>query len=108
MDRTYMPDSWVILRFESKEYGAVDKVLAAFIGGYTQGNSWKLSSGIVSVDYSEGIYTMPQASGSTYVCYENSERLSGMISGIYDGFLKQLEGTGSTAKLILMQDYLRE
>jgi hypothetical protein len=105
MSRTYVPDCWVIVRFESKEFGTVDKILASFYGGYTQGNSWKLSSGIVGVEYADGVYTMPQASGSTYVCYKNSERLGGMAVGVYDDFLKQLEGTDSTVKIVTMEDY---
>jgi hypothetical protein len=98
----------VLVRLESKEFGVVDKILASFYGGYTQGNSWKLSSGIISVEYADGVYTIPQTSGSTYICYENSERLAGMAKGVYNDFLRQLEGTDSTIKIVSMKDYLRE
>jgi hypothetical protein len=51
------------------------------------------------------VYTIPQTSGSTYICYENSERLAGMAEGVYNDFLRQLEGTDSTIKIVPIKEY---
>jgi hypothetical protein len=65
----YSPDSWVPLLLESDQ-GKIYKILAGWRGGFTQGDSWKLSSGIesISVQQRDGyrVLTMPQYSGSTY------------------------------------------
>jgi hypothetical protein len=108
MNQTYVPDCWVLVRLESEEFGVVNKILASFYGGYPQGNSWKLSSGIISVEHSDDVYTISLTSGSTYICYENSERLAGMAENVYNDFLRQLEGTESTIKIVSMDDYFKE
>jgi hypothetical protein len=83
---TYYPDSWKIVAIDSAEHGKNYKVLASWYGGFTAGDSWKLSSGIESVSYANGVYTMPQSSGSVYVLYENNEHISGIMGGVFMTF----------------------
>ncbi len=62
----YHPDSYSILLH--KPSGDI-KVFAGWHGGYTTGDSWKLSSGTVSTeeDISTGTWKFLQYSGSCYI-----------------------------------------
>lgn len=107
MSRAYQPDDWVIVLLDSKEFGKVYKVLAGWYGGYTQGDSWKLSSGIEGLEVGDKLYTMPQSSGSTYICHKNNERMSGLMSGVFASFAKQAEETKTfTISVVKMSDFL--
>lgn len=108
MRSTYQPDSWHIVVITSEDNGAVYKVLAGWSGGYTTGSSWKLSSGIEGVTRGDdGIYTLPQSSGSTYYLHENAERMSGIMLGTFSNFAAQAEETGDfTIKVIEMTEFL--
>ncbi len=87
---TYTPDYWVIVEISSIDYGVVRKILAGWTGGYTTGNSWKLSSGNLP-EYTDGDFIVfPQESGSVYRCHKNSQRLSGYTASILDGFIKDI------------------
>lgn len=46
----YTPSCWVIVKFTSPEHGVIYKVLAGGGGGYLNGHTWKLSSGITKVE----------------------------------------------------------
>ena len=66
----YNPDNWVVVYFktENPHY----RVVAGWGGGYTTGNSWKMSSGIVGVTINEDKFTFTGYSGSTYLCHKDS------------------------------------
>ena len=78
----YTPDNWVIIKLDSEEYGVVYKVLAGWSGGFTDGDSWRMNSGIIEVRESEDYYDFIGDSGSVYRCYKEAERLSMMTSSI--------------------------
>ncbi len=84
------PDRWIVVTLSSPKYGDVDKVLASWSGGYLHGDSWKLNSGISSVEETPDYYDFHGTSGSVYRCYKQSYGLSGVSAGI----LKQLEESG--------------
>jgi hypothetical protein len=111
---TYYPDSWKIVVIDSVKHGKVYKVLASWYGGFTQGDSWKLSSGIESMQITEGkyserlgrnskIYTMPQASGSVYVLYENCEHISGIMSGVFRSFADEAENSNGAFTIQMVE-----
>lgn len=88
--QTYTPDTWVILLFDSPEYGKIHKVFSGWRGGYTQGDSWKLSSGIKTFVSKGEFYSSLQHSGSTYNLYKQSEKLSGYQSSILAGWMEKM------------------
>jgi len=61
----YKPDNWVVVR--SPQDGHM-RVLAGWSGGYTQGSSWRLNSGIVSCEETEHTFTFRGYTGSSYAC----------------------------------------
>tara|TARA_B100000674_G_scaffold384027_1_gene327282 strand:+ start:2388 stop:2732 length:345 start_codon:yes stop_codon:yes gene_type:complete len=66
---TNKPDKWVIIKLLGKdETTPLYKVFATWYGGYLGGDTWKLNSGIRSVEDNGDSYTFHGYSGSEYVC----------------------------------------
>jgi hypothetical protein len=70
MAGTYYPDNWVIIKLKGSDPHY--RVLAGWSGGYTQGSSWQLNSGITRVEETENEYLFYGSSGSCYVCGKSS------------------------------------
>ena len=103
---TYTPDSWVIVRIQYEKYGTIYKVLAGWSGSYLYGASWKLSSGIVTFEDKGKYYDSLQDSGSTYVLYKSSERMSAIMASTFASFEEQLKGNDGTIEVIDSGDYM--
>ena len=103
---TYTPDSWVIVKIQSEKYGTIYKVLAGWSGSYLYGASWKLSSGIVTFEDKGEHYESLQDSGSTYILYKSSERMSAIMASTFASFEKQFKGEDGTIKVIDSGDYV--
>jgi hypothetical protein len=67
----YYPDKWVVVKVSSDK-GTHYRVFATWSGGYLQGDSWKLNSGIERVEVDGDTYNFIGASGSSYFCNKNS------------------------------------
>ena len=103
---TYTPDSWVIVKIQSEKYGTIHKVLAGWAGSYLYGASWKLSSGIVTFEDKGEHYESLQDSGSTYILYKSSERMSAIMASTFASIEEQLKGNGGTIEVIDSGDYV--
>jgi hypothetical protein len=90
----YHPDAWVIIKITS-DSGTFYKVLAGWYGGYANGDSWKINSGITKVDKVDGVYQFSGYSGSSYFCHEDIERLTGLTAGVLASYQKDVEGTAT-------------
>ena len=86
----YVPDRWVILEIDVSNSNS-RKILSGWYGGYTQGDSWRLSSGIVDVKEYKSYYEVINHSGSIYTLYKNSEGMSSYMQDIYNSWIKQDE-----------------
>jgi hypothetical protein len=62
-----IPDRWTIIRIDNNG-NIIHKVFASWSGGYLDGDSWKLNSGITKVDSDEDNYYFYGVSGSCYKC----------------------------------------
>lgn len=87
---TYTPDVWEIIKVAECDQPPMYKVLAGWYGGYTNGDSWKISSCICSCTEDEHWYHFHNHSGSTYSCHKESKRTSGLTSNIYEYYKKEL------------------
>ena len=103
---TYTPDSWVIVKIQSEKYGTLYKVLAGWSGSYLYGASWKLSSGIVTFEDKGEHYESLQDSGSTYILYKSSERMSAIMASTFASFKEQLKGNDGAIEVIDSGDYV--
>lgn len=103
--REYIPDTWVVIKFEQLDQEPTYKVFAGWYGGFTQGDSWKLNSGIVKTTQdADGWYEFEGYSGSVYRCHPNNYRMSGYQTGIYSGWAKQAEERPDVTIKILSLD----
>lgn len=109
----YTPDSWAILRMTTPKE-TIYKVLCSYYGGYTTGDSWKVSSGITDVivhNNLEGVnyYELPQYSGSTYICLKNSEHISVIMAMMLSSWQEQVKDKeGTSIKVMNMDKFLDE
>lgn len=93
----YTPDNWVILKVKGDDPHY--RVLAGWSGGYLDGDSWRMNSGITRSEFDGDYWYFYGSSGSCYKCYLDSYRLSGMTTGIYSQ-LKDKHGD----KIELLED----
>ena len=105
----YYPDAWVLVCFDTPTYGKIYKILAAWYGGYLGSDSWKLSSGVVSISETESTYEVHNDSGSVYVCPKSVERFTGITASVYSNWQEQISSENSSIKLtvVSMEDYLK-
>lgn len=81
----YNPDNWVVLKIkEGKGTFPFYKVLAGWSGGYLDGDSWRMNSGINLVFEHEEHIDFYGHSGSLYHCHKGSYRLTLATAGVYD------------------------
>lgn len=85
----YTPDNWVIIKITGSDPHY--RVLAGWSGGYLDGDSWRMNSGITDVTEDEDAYYFSGSSGSTYRCWKESYTLRMNNSHVWDQ-LKQLHG----------------
>jgi hypothetical protein len=92
----YRPDRWVIVELKYNDSDETHrKVLAGWYGGYLGSDSWKLSSGITEIVEHDNHYEIHNHSGSVYNCGKQSQGMSGYTSGIFNSFVRDLEGHGT-------------
>lgn len=103
--RNYTPDAWVVVEI-THEQDVIHKVLAGFYGGYLGGDSWKLNSGIEKIVEHDEFYDVIGLSGSSYICYKNAERMSGIMCGIFSSFEKQMEELNGKIEIVEMTKVL--
>ena len=81
----YQPDNWVVLKIKpGKGAFPIYKVLAGWSGGYLDGDSWRMNSGITEVKQDGDYYEFYGYSGSCYRCHKNTYRLTMATSGVYN------------------------
>ena len=80
----YRPDSWVVLKMTHKDQ-TFYKVLGGWSGGYLDGDSWRLNSGIDKCEYDvdNDLYHFHGSSGSDYVVCPESYGLRWSTAGVW-------------------------
>jgi hypothetical protein len=66
----YHPHKWLLLRITDGE--PLYKVFASFYGGYLDGDSWKMNSGITGIEDCGDCFRIHGYSRSVYVCPKES------------------------------------
>ena len=79
----YTPDNWVILKIQY-ENETLYKVLGGWSGGYLDGDSWRMNSGITAVEKQGYLYGFYGSSGSVYLCHQGAYRLTMAAAGVYN------------------------
>ena len=77
----YQPDNWVVMKICS-EGKSFFKLIAGWSGGYLDGNSWRINSGINDIQEDDSFYYIHGNSGSLYKCLKDAQFQRMNISGI--------------------------
>lgn len=93
----YYPDKWCIVHV-TPSVGGVEhyRVFASWIGGYANGDSWKLNSGIDAVEYTDTGYAFIGASGSVYYCNSGAYGSSMYGESVLDNLIASSSMVGIT------------
>ena len=96
-----VPNKWVLIEIW-RGGKSLHKVFATWSGGYLDGDSWRLNSGISKTEFHEDHFVFQGYSGSNYKCYKNSYGVAGSSNyGVLDGLLKKLNDMkGVTASIL--------
>lgn len=103
----YTPDGYAILKI--KAYGCDDiviKVFGSWSGGYLDGCSWRLNSGIIDVKENENSYLVTGYSGSQYILRKTSNHISSYNKGVLEDMIGELHSYGHRAELITIEDVI--
>ena len=73
------PDRWVIIKLPD-----CYKVFGTWIGGYLDGDAWRVNSGITEVQEDEKYFYFHGHSGSIYRCHKNSYGTNTYTQGVLD------------------------
>jgi hypothetical protein len=93
----YRPEEWILVRITGTDY----RVFGSWRGGYLNGDSWRLNSGIVSVNRSSENNDILEIHGHTGSIYEVHTSAYGIRSPYNRGELDGLvERSGNNAFVI--------
>ena len=78
-------------------------MLGGWSGGYLDGDSWRLNSGIVDVEETADSFIFIGGSGSRYICDKTQECLRMNTAGIWKQMQEVSEGTSGDVKVELVE-----
>lgn len=96
---TYNPDYWVIVQIDENK-----KVLAGWVGGYLDGDSWRMSSGITDIKVRGDDVTITNRSGSVYQCKKSGYGFTGLMGQVYQGMQKTAIEEGIELSVMDVED----
>jgi hypothetical protein len=100
----HTPDNWILIKIVSPEE-TFYKVLAGWSGGYLDGDSWRMNSGVDRVEEDGDYYLFIGASGSVYKCHKKSEMLRMNNAHIYQ---QLIDKHPDTVERIDYTDFIKE
>jgi hypothetical protein len=89
----YTPDRWMVLRIHTATE-VLYKVFAAWSGGYTGSDSWKLNSGITRATFADPYWEFDGSSGSVYRCHQDAYGTNGYGGAVLSNLISQAKGQG--------------
>lgn len=101
MSNTYMPDRWIIVKIHQDGKSPWHRVLGSWYGGYLNGDSWRLSSGITKVVEHDKHYEIHNESGSVYTCYKSAVGTSSLSAGILNNWCNEAEQRDGVAITVI-------
>jgi hypothetical protein len=87
---TKKPDVWVIVELSGdKVQSRYHRILAGWYGGFANGDSWQMSSGVTKIVDKDTYWEVHNTSGSIYHCYKHIERFSGYTQNVYNSYQEE-------------------
>lgn len=96
---TYNPDRWMVVSITNNAKTHY-RVFGSWGGGYLNGDSWKLNSGITKATLVDGVYHFEGSSGSVYECRKRSYGATGYTWGVLDGMIKRAADDGALIQIL--------
>lgn len=78
----YKPDVWVAIKIKRSK-PALYKILAGWSGGYLDGQSWRINSGIERITEDEDYFYFHGSTGSIYKCSKAMERFNYITASVF-------------------------
>lgn len=109
MNNYLKPDGWVILKISSDEFesGYGYKLFSSWRGGYLDNDSWRLNSGITSIEKEndeEEYYIVKGNSSTEYMIHSSTFKALGLYnSSVLEHIIKDYDVT-----IINIEQYLEE
>lgn len=100
--------AWVIIKIQEPGEPVLYKLLSGWRGGYLDGDSWKLNSGIVKIEKHEDHFLVHGYSSSIYKCYYEHEGMTSLMGSIYNSYADQVKALGIGFDLIDYDQFLKE
>ena len=97
---TYTPDKWVVVKIEGGEFPLTYKVFACWHGGYLDGDSWKMNSGITKVTKEEDFYLFEGYSGSVYKCHKDTYGFNMYGHGVLNNIIEKSKEAGVNVEIL--------
>ena len=106
----YNPDGWGIVKIIPNDKEPIYKVFGSWGGGYLDGDSWRLNSGIVSFSEDDEYYYFGGSSGSVYKCYKGGEgNITAYNLSIINKMIDRLNASnGGKAICLLVEEFKNE
>ena len=86
----YTPDRWMIIKITGTDPHY--RVFGSWYGGYGGSDSWRMNSGIVSVEEDGGYFIFKGSSGSEYHCHKETYGSHSYGYGVALGYAKNSGG----------------
>lgn len=98
------PDKWVILELQDPIHPGMPpykKILSGMQGGYLDGDTWRMSSPIDTIEKHENYLHVKTRSGSSYFLGNSRYGFTSLTSGVFENILNQY---GNLVKLLTLED----
>jgi len=96
----YCPDKWVGVKISSANTPTIYKIFACWYGGFFNGDSWKLNSGITKATLIDDTFHFEGASGSVYICNKDSYGTNGYGAGVLNNMVQNADNNGITIEIL--------
>jgi len=96
----YCPDKWLVVKIEGKDVPLTYKVFACWYGGYLNGDSWKLNSGITKATKEDNCYSFEGYSGSVYKCHEDCYGFNMYGHGVLYNIINKSKEAGVNVEIL--------
>ena len=95
----YSPNRWMVVSITHNTKTHY-RVFGTWGGGYLNGDSWKLNSGITKATLEDGVYQFEGRSGSVSHCRENSYGSTGYGWGVLNSMIEQSAENGTLIQIL--------
>ena len=99
----YAPDGWILIQITGDEPHY--RVFGAWRGGFSDGDAWRVNSGITKMERVGNYYYFYGHSGSVYCCHEEGY---GSLGAYNYGVLTKMEETEGFQAVPFLPDNIEE